>query len=209
MIPLTFLYDEYIDRPKFTEQKKNPFEYIVPSPTSGVGTMKEQTCRVSQTVNSEMEMFSEAFQASFTLPDGTNLMLGTEQYESTEVLFENNSKVTKNQQVNALQTLVHDSISKSSNSWYDGVSLNEIEIFLAGGNTKFEGFMERLQFELLQHNTSSEKKIKLIADKTLPLDYQTWIGGSILASMDNLIENFVSVPEYQEWGAKIARIKCF
>ena len=39
MIPLTFLYDEYIDRLKFTEQKKNPFEYIVPSPTSGVGTM--------------------------------------------------------------------------------------------------------------------------------------------------------------------------
>ena len=39
MIPLTFLYDEYIDRPKFTEQKKkNPFEYIVPSPSSGVGT---------------------------------------------------------------------------------------------------------------------------------------------------------------------------
>ena len=39
MMPLTFLYDEYIDRPKFTEQKKkNPFEYIVPSPTSGVGT---------------------------------------------------------------------------------------------------------------------------------------------------------------------------
>ena len=39
MMPLTFLYDEYIDRPKLTEQK-NPFEYIVPAPTSGVGTMK-------------------------------------------------------------------------------------------------------------------------------------------------------------------------
>ena len=42
MIPLTFLCDEYIDRPKLTEQK-NPFEYIVPPPpppppTSGVGT---------------------------------------------------------------------------------------------------------------------------------------------------------------------------
>ena len=37
MIPRTFLYDEYIGRPKFTEQKK-PFEYIVPPPTSGVGT---------------------------------------------------------------------------------------------------------------------------------------------------------------------------
>ena len=38
MIPLTFLCDEYIDRPKLTEQK-NPFEYIVPPPTSGVGTI--------------------------------------------------------------------------------------------------------------------------------------------------------------------------
>ena len=38
MIPLTFLYDEYIDRPKLSEQK-NPFEYIVPPPTSGVGTI--------------------------------------------------------------------------------------------------------------------------------------------------------------------------
>ena len=34
MIPLTFLYDEYIDRPKLTEQK-NPFEYIVPPPQVG------------------------------------------------------------------------------------------------------------------------------------------------------------------------------
>ena len=32
MIPLTILYDEYIDRPKLTEQKKNPVEYIVPPP---------------------------------------------------------------------------------------------------------------------------------------------------------------------------------
>ena len=39
MIPLTFLYDEYIDWPKLTEQK-NPFEYIVPPPTSGVGTIR-------------------------------------------------------------------------------------------------------------------------------------------------------------------------
>ena len=40
MIPLTNLYDEYIDQPNLTEQK-NPFEYIVPPyPTKvGVGTV--------------------------------------------------------------------------------------------------------------------------------------------------------------------------
>ena len=31
MIPVSTLYDEYIDRPKLSEQK-NPFEYIVPPP---------------------------------------------------------------------------------------------------------------------------------------------------------------------------------
>ena len=39
MIPLTCLYDEYIDSPKLSEQKK-PFEYIVPPPTSEVGTTR-------------------------------------------------------------------------------------------------------------------------------------------------------------------------
>ena len=32
MIPVSTLYDEYIDRPKLTEQKKTPAEYIVPPP---------------------------------------------------------------------------------------------------------------------------------------------------------------------------------
>ena len=39
MIPLITLYDEYIDRPKLTEQK-NPVEYIVPAPSRGVGTKR-------------------------------------------------------------------------------------------------------------------------------------------------------------------------
>ena len=39
MIPLTTLYDDYIDRPKLSEQKKNPFDYIVPPPLKWVGTI--------------------------------------------------------------------------------------------------------------------------------------------------------------------------
>ena len=44
MIPLKYLYEEYIDRPKCSEQKK-PFEYTVPSPTIGVETNKLQKMR--------------------------------------------------------------------------------------------------------------------------------------------------------------------
>ena len=35
MIPVSTLYDEYIERRKFKEQKKNPVEYIVPPPSRG------------------------------------------------------------------------------------------------------------------------------------------------------------------------------
>ena len=39
MIRLTTLYDDYIDRPKLSEQK-NLFEYILPPPLKWVGTQK-------------------------------------------------------------------------------------------------------------------------------------------------------------------------
>ena len=41
MIPLTILYDEYVDRPKLTEQKKNPVEYIVPPSPLKWGSKKK------------------------------------------------------------------------------------------------------------------------------------------------------------------------
>ena len=53
MIPLTFLYDDYIYRPKLTEQK-NPFEYIVPPPPPPqVGS--EQKSSESLLINEKLE----------------------------------------------------------------------------------------------------------------------------------------------------------
>ena len=51
MIPLTTLYDDYIDRRKFTEEEK-PFEYIVP-PT-----------KVGQNNETNKHCFSEIFKES-------------------------------------------------------------------------------------------------------------------------------------------------
>ena len=45
MVTLTFLYDAYIDRSKLTEQK-NPFEYIVPPPTTVVGTINAKIIQI-------------------------------------------------------------------------------------------------------------------------------------------------------------------
>ena len=46
MIPVSTLYDEYMDRRKLTEQKK-PFEYIVPPPQEGSEQKKTLICSYS------------------------------------------------------------------------------------------------------------------------------------------------------------------
>ena len=50
MIPLTFLYDEYIDQPKLTEQKK-PFEYIVTPPQVGRNNNPKSKVCISKAVH--------------------------------------------------------------------------------------------------------------------------------------------------------------
>ena len=52
MIPLTILYDEYIDRPKLTEQKKPCWVYSSSLPTKvGVGTTISKKSIFLKTVN--------------------------------------------------------------------------------------------------------------------------------------------------------------
>ena len=53
MIPVLSVYGEYIDQRKLTEQN-NPFEYIVPRPSSGVGTMNEEMLKTALWNGNEM-----------------------------------------------------------------------------------------------------------------------------------------------------------
>ena len=55
MIPLTILHDEYIDRPKLTEQK-NPFEYIVSPHPPQVGS-EQLSENVLQSFQTDSKIF--------------------------------------------------------------------------------------------------------------------------------------------------------
>ena len=52
MIPLTTLYDKYIDRSKLTEEK--PFEYIVPPPSRG----SEQKMRIFPAIRFSIQNYA-------------------------------------------------------------------------------------------------------------------------------------------------------
>ena len=55
MMPLTFLFDEYIDRPKLTEQKKPIWEYSSFPPQVGLEQQVHYSC-----ANNFLNLFSES-----------------------------------------------------------------------------------------------------------------------------------------------------
>jgi len=66
-------------------------------------------------------------------------------------------------------------------------------IILAGGNTLFEGFAERLRAELaLIAITSSKIKVVAPADRK----YSVWQGGSILSSLSTFQAMWITKAEY-------------
>jgi actin-related protein len=79
-------------------------------------------------------------------------------------------------------------------------------VVLAGGNTLFPGFAERLQKELIDL-APSEMKIKIIWPPERK--YSVWIGGSIVASLPSFQQLWISKEEYDEYGPDIVRRKCF
>eukprot|EP00029_Vermamoeba_vermiformis_P000868 TRINITY_DN11048_c0_g1_i1.p1 TRINITY_DN11048_c0_g1~~TRINITY_DN11048_c0_g1_i1.p1 ORF type:complete len:806 (-),score=85.46 TRINITY_DN11048_c0_g1_i1:335-2725(-) len=66
-------------------------------------------------------------------------------------------------------------------------------VVLAGGNTRFPGFAERLQKELRGANIAASDR------------YAAWIGGSILASLPEFDQLCVSKEEYEESGEVVCR----
>ena len=74
MIIVSTLYNEYIDRPKLTEQK-NPFEYIVIPPSRGVGTMTWQShCVIEWLVKVLLNVYFQNAAAVFTVQKNWTLL---------------------------------------------------------------------------------------------------------------------------------------
>ena len=92
MTTLTFLYDDYIDRPKLSEQK-NPFEYIVPHPLDWVGKLrcKSSPCTKNNVnklyytythVYIYIENFSETSMSIYTHPKNKYQRVSSELFNS-------------------------------------------------------------------------------------------------------------------------------
>ena len=79
-------------------------------------------------------------------------------------------------------------------------------IVLSGGSTLFKGFGDRLLSEVKK---MAPKDIKIRISAPQERLYSTWIGGSILASLDTFKKMWVSKREYDEEGLRAIHRKTF
>jgi len=170
-----------------------------------VRTIKETACYVAFDPAKEEELLepdksSKPVQMAYKLPDGTTIDLGPERFRAPEPLFHPD---LIGEEFLGIHECVVTSIKKADLDLRKTLYSN---IVLSGGSTLFPGFGDRLLHEV-KRLAPKEVKIKISAPPERK--YSTWIGGSILASLDTFRKMWVSHDEYEEDGANVVHRKTF
>lgn len=165
-----------------------------------VREMKERLCFVTLGFDQEMNDYLQP-EKSFELPDGSIVHLGNERFRCTEALFQPNHIGMSN--AAGIHAITSDAIAKCDSNSMDSKIMYS-NIVLAGGNTMFDGFANRLRLELTNF-VPSGTNIKVVA--AAERKEFAFIGGSIIASMQSFQQLCVTKQEYEEFGAGIVNKK--
>ncbi|KAL0808355.1 alpha-centractin [Ostrinia nubilalis] len=163
-----------------------------------VKAIKERACYLSP--NPLKEETLETERAQYTLPDGTQLEIGQARFRAPEVLFRPD---LIGEECEGLHEVLMFAIQKSDMDLRKVLYQN---IVLSGGSTLFRGFGDRLLAEI-RRLAPKDMKIRISAPQERL--YSTWIGGSILASLDTFRKMWVSKREYDEEGHRAVHRKTF
>ena len=161
--------------------------------------MKEKLCFVSLEFEKDMER-CESFEEKYELPDGNVIVLGSERFRCAEALFQPNFLGIESE---GIHEIAFNSINKCDFEIRKDLYLNFI---LSGGNTLFPGFEDRIYNELTCL-APENMKVKVIAPKNRI--NSSWLGGSILSSLNDFQKKWVTKQDYDETGPTIIHRKCF
>lgn len=157
-----------------------------------VKAIKERACYLS--INPQKDETLETEKAQYYLPDGSTIEIGPSRFRAPELLFRPDLIGEESEGIHEVLVFA---IQKSDMDLRRTLFSN---IVLSGGSTLFKGFGDRLLSE-----------VKKLAPKDVKIRrlYSTWIGGSILASLDTFKKMWVSKKEYEEDGARSIHRKTF
>jgi actin len=163
--------------------------------------MKEK-CYVALDYQAELAAFEKdkSKEIDYELPDGSKIVLGTQQFQCPELLF--NPKM-KGRSLDGVHKALHDCVQLCDidmrREMYNGV-------VLSGGSTMFPGIGDRLEKELkLLAAAGTEVKIVSPEDRR----YSVWIGGSTLSGLASFQTMWITKSEYEETGVNVVHRKCF
>ena len=136
----------------------------------------------------------------YTLPEGTEIKLGKEISKCTEFLF----NPGENTEMKSIDDIVISSLSKCDPNIKDDIKES---ICLIGGNTYLRNFEEKLK-----NNLSDKKEMGNFNITANPeRQFSSWIGGSLISSLENFQYMWVKKEEFDENGKNLIAIdsKCF
>lgn len=163
-----------------------------------VRQIKEKVCYLSLNPAKEEAMDTE--RSTYTLPDGTNLEIGPSRFRAPELLFRPD---LIGEECEGIHDVLKYSIHRADMDLRRVLYAN---IVLSGGSTLVRFFGDRLLLELKK---DAPKDIKIRISAPQERLYSTWIGGSILASLDTFKRMWVSKREYDEEGVRAIHRKTF
>jgi actin len=183
--------DDYLNKILF----EKGYEFTTPLEMELLAKIKETLCEVKKDSRDE-----SIEPKTYFLPDDSVVRLHYERHWIPEVIFDP-SKIDINKP--GLHKCCFKSIMKSITDIRPEMFGN---IVLAGGNTLFPNFKERLENEIrLQAPLKTEVKI----DDAKHRMFSSWIGGSIIGNMDTFQYLCITRKEYEEQGVRIVHNKTF
>ena len=162
--------------------------------------VKENLCYISEDYNSEIN--GNVNESEYELPDKSKIKIGKEKFQACECLF-NPKEFGYN--CKSLQEQFMETIKLSDMDIREFMFAN---IIFNGGSTLFKGFKQRADKEIKEISKDyyqGKKKVHFYPEAK----YMSWIGGSILTSLSNFENLWVTKNDYKEIGTSIVHRKCF
>jgi len=169
-----------------------------------VRNIMERLCYVALDFNHESNVAIEntsEVEGKIELPNGTAITIGTERFFLPELLFEPELADLEEESV---VDATFNSIMKCDEYMHQEMLAS---VVLSGGCTMFPGFRERLAKDLAAlAPTSFEVNVLALEGNE---KNTAWVGASVVASLDEFQDMWISRDEYDKKGPSIVHTKCF
>lgn len=184
----------------FNLLRREGYDFSTAADRSHLEEIKSTLCYVSRDAKSEQEYSQQSvsLERMYTMPDGAQILLNATRFMCPEALFQPSLMGLEGQA--GIHQVCQASVSMCDSDTQTALYQN---IVLAGGNTLFPKVDERLQQEL-QSMTASSVKVVGFPERR----YASWIGGSIVASLNTFPCMWVSKNEYDDYGSSVIHRKC-